>query len=81
MPFPSLAAFNPSISAVPILGPSSGNPISFNDPNSLASIGRTIQALNDQAKADTLYDAKQPPWLVNILRYLFYLSIIGFNGS
>lgn len=40
----------------------------------MASIGNTIQAMTDQAKADTLYDAPPPkvesftggvPWIVN----------------
>jgi hypothetical protein len=56
MPFPSEKAFNPIVTKTPILGPSSGNPKSFQDPNSVASIGNTIQAMADQAKADTLYD-------------------------
>ena len=66
--------FNPPTTTVPILGPSSGNPKSFQDPKSVASIGSTIQAMTDQAKADTLYDAPPPkiegfngiqPWIVN----------------
>lgn len=56
MSFPKEKEFNPQISKVPILGPSSGNPKSFQDPNSLASLGSAIQAATDQAKADTLYD-------------------------
>jgi hypothetical protein len=57
MAFPPEKAFHPEVSKVPILGPSSGNPKSFQDPKSVASIGNTIQAAADQAKADTLYDA------------------------
>jgi len=58
MPFPNEKPFNPQVSKTPILGPSSGNPKSFQDPNSVASIGNSIQAMADQAKADTLYDTK-----------------------
>jgi hypothetical protein len=67
--------FNPSVSSVPVLGSSSGNPDSFKDPKSVASIGNNIQAMADQASADTLYDAPPPkregfansaaPWIVN----------------
>jgi len=56
MSFPKEKAFNPSVSKTPNLGPSSGNPKSFQDPNSVASVGSTIQAMSDQAAADTLYD-------------------------
>ena len=59
MSYLPLKPYNPPVSKVPILGPSSGNPKSFQDPNSVASIGNTIQAMADQAKADTLYDAPQ----------------------
>lgn len=52
--------FNPTTTAVPILGASSGNPKAFQDPKSIASIGSTIQALTDQSKADRLYDAPPP---------------------
>ena len=52
--------FNPSVSSVPILGSSSGNPKEFRDPKSVASIGSKIQAMADQANADTLYDAPAP---------------------
>lgn len=52
--------FNPPTTTVPILGSSSGNPLSFQDPKSVASIGSKIQAMTDQAKADTLYDAPTP---------------------
>ena len=57
MSFPPAKPFNPPVSKPPILGPSSGNPKSFQDPNSVASVGSTIQAMSDQAAADTLYDA------------------------
>jgi len=60
MPFPEQKAFNPPVSKTPVLGPSSGNPASFQDPNSVASVGNTIQAMTDQASADTLYDAPPP---------------------
>jgi hypothetical protein len=60
MSFPPAKAFNPPISSTPILGPSSGNPKSFQDPKSVASVGNTIQAMSDQAAADTLYDAPVP---------------------
>jgi hypothetical protein len=60
MSFPKEKAFNPQVSKVPILGPSSGNPASFQDPNSMASLGLRIQAATDQARADTLYDAQIP---------------------
>lgn len=58
MSFLPLKPFNPTVTPVPILGPSSGNPKSLQDPNSLASIGSKLQAMTDQANADTLYDAK-----------------------
>ena len=72
MPFPKVAPFNPPTSKVPILGPSSGNPKSFQDPNDVANIGANIQAMTDQAKADTLYDAppskvegyQNIPWII-----------------
>ncbi len=60
MSFPPAKAFNPPVSSTPILGPSSGNPKSFQDPKSVASVGNTIQAMSDQAAADTLYDAPVP---------------------
>ena len=60
MPFPKEKPFNPQVSNVPILGPSSGNPAAFQDPNSMASLGLRIQSATDQAKADTLYDANVP---------------------
>ena len=51
-------AFNPKTTTVPILGPSSGNPSSLQDPKSVASIGSNIQAMTDQANADQLYDTQ-----------------------
>lgn len=54
-----LKPFNPSVSTVPILGPSSGNPTTLKDPKSVASIGVNIQAMQDQANADQLYDTPQ----------------------
>ena len=68
--------FNPTVSAVPVLGPSSGDPKQKQDPKSTAAIGANLQSMQDQAKADMLYDApvKQgfvgsmsgpSPWIVN----------------
>jgi len=57
MSFPAEKPFNPPVSKTPVLGPSSGNPASFRDPSSVAAVGSTIQAMSDQASADTLYDA------------------------
>ena len=76
MPFLAEPTFNPTVSKVPVLGPSSGDPKQKQDPKSTASIGSNIQAMQDQAKADMLYDApvKQgfvgsmsgpSPWIVN----------------
>ena len=74
MPFLPTPAFSPSVSSVPVLGPSSGDPNAKKDPKSVASIGGNIQAMQDQAGADTLYDAKikegflngrNLPWIVN----------------
>jgi hypothetical protein len=79
MGFPPSPTFNPTVSKVPTLGPSSGDPKSKNDPKSIASIGANIQAMQDQANADRLYDApvtqvsegfddynvmKYTPWIV-----------------
>ena len=57
MGVPTSPPFNPSVSSVPVLGPSSGDPRAKNDPKSPASIGANIQALKDQSNADRLYDA------------------------
>ena len=56
MSFPAGPPFNPTVSKVPILDASSGNPNAYNDPNSAASMARKLQAMKDQAQADTLYD-------------------------
>lgn len=60
MPFPPEVPFNPKVNKVPILDASSGNPKSFQDPKSVASIGAKLQAMTDQAEADTLYDSSKP---------------------
>jgi hypothetical protein len=60
MSFPKEKPFNPKVTSVPVFGPSSGNPLALQDPNSVASLGLKIQAATDQAKADTLYDAPPP---------------------
>ena len=72
MPFLKDPPFNPSIGTVPVLGPSSGDPRKRNDPNSTVSVAANIQAMQDQAKADMLYDAplkegfsSSTPWIVN----------------
>lgn len=57
MSFLPAKPFVPVVTPVPILGPSSGNPESLKDPKSLGSIGSKLQAMTDQARADTLYDA------------------------
>ena len=59
MPFLPVKPFIPVVTPVPILGPSSGNPQSLRDPKSLGSIGSKLQAMTDQANADTLYDTKE----------------------
>ena len=59
MPFLPDKPFNPRVTKVPIIDSSSGNPTSFQDPNSVASAGAKIQAMIDQVQADTLYDT--PP--------------------
>lgn len=73
MQFPPSPPFNPSITSVPILHSSSGDPKAKQDPKSVASIGANIQAMTDQANADTLYDAplkegfqdsSYVPWIV-----------------
>ena len=57
MGFPASPAFNPTVTKVPTLGPSSGDPTAKKDPKSVASVGANIQAMQDQANADRLYDA------------------------
>jgi hypothetical protein len=59
MSFPAGPPFNPPVSNIPILDSSSGNPNAYKDPNSTASLGKKLQAMTDQASADTLYD--KPP--------------------
>lgn len=71
MSFPPSPTFNPTISPVPVLDASSGDPSAAKDPKSVASIGKNIQAMQDQAAADRLYDAplkegfSATPWIVN----------------
>lgn len=60
MSFLPAKPFIPTVSTVPILDASSGNPSSYKDQKSIASIGATIQAMSDQANADALYDAPAP---------------------
>jgi hypothetical protein len=57
MPYLPSPTFNPTVSAVPILDSSSGDPKAAKDPKSVASIGKNIQAMQDQASADRLFDA------------------------
>ena len=57
MPYLPSPPFNPPISAIPILDSSSGDPSATKDPKSVASIGKNIQAMQDQASADRVYDA------------------------
>lgn len=45
------------MSPVPVLDASSGDPTAKKDPKSVASIGSNIQAMQDQAAADRLFDA------------------------
>jgi hypothetical protein len=70
MSFPAGPPFNPQVSNVPVLGESSGNPKAYKDPNSTASLGKKLQAMNDQASADTLYDT--PPAKVEGFRNEIY---------
>jgi hypothetical protein len=76
MGFPPSPPYNPTISKVPVLDASSGDPLASRDPNSVASIGTRIQAMKDQANADRLYDAPikegfadmvmdRKPWITN----------------
>ena len=57
MSFPASPVFNPTISKVPVLGSSSGDPKAKNDPKSTGAIASNIQEMQDQANADRLYDA------------------------
>lgn len=70
MSFPAGPPFNPPVSKVPVLGPSSGNPNAYKDPKSSASLGLKLQAMTDQASADTLYDT--PPTKVEGFRNELY---------
>jgi hypothetical protein len=76
MGFPPSPPYNPTISKVPVLDTSSGDPLASRDPNSVASIGTRIQSMKDQANADRLYDApikegfadmvmNRKPWITN----------------
>ena len=67
MGFPPSPPYNPTISKVPVLDSSSGDPMSRKDPKSIASVGANIQALQDQAKADRLYDAPVKEGFADIL--------------
>jgi hypothetical protein len=71
MSFPPEKPFIPKVSKVHVLDASSGNPRSFQDPNSVATLGKSIQAMTDQVSADTLYDKKEAfrnevysPWIL-----------------
>lgn len=57
MSFPASPPFTPQISKVPVFGGSSGN---SRDPKSVGATALAIQAMTDQAKADTLYDPPAP---------------------
>lgn len=71
MSFPPEKPFIPRVSKVHVLDASSGNPKSFQDPNSVATLGKSIQGMTDQVSADTLYDQKEgfrneiySPWIL-----------------
>lgn len=66
MPYLPSPTFNPSISPVPVLESSSGDPAAQKDPKSVASIGKNIQAMQDQAAADRLYDAPVKEGYTNV---------------
>jgi hypothetical protein len=57
MPYLPSPTYNPSVTPVPVLDASSGDPTAKKDPKSVASIGSNIQAMQDQAAADRLFDA------------------------
>jgi hypothetical protein len=57
MGFPADVPYNPTVTPVANLGPSSGDPKALRDPKSIASLGSKLQAMTDQANADTLYDS------------------------
>ena len=72
MSFPPEKPFIPKVSKVHVLDAYSGNPKSFQDPNSVATLGKSIQGMTDQVSADTLYDQKEgfrneiySPWILN----------------
>uniref|UniRef100_A0A6C0K677 Uncharacterized protein n=1 Tax=viral metagenome TaxID=1070528 RepID=A0A6C0K677_9ZZZZ len=67
MGFPPSPPYNPTISSVPVLDSSSGDPMSRKDPKSISSVGANIQAMQDQAKADRLYDAPVKEGFADIL--------------
>jgi len=81
MSFPASPTFNPTVSQVPILDPSSGNPASFKDPNSVASLGKKLQSMKDQSNADQLYDPKIEtfcnPGLQNKYIGISLLALVG----
>jgi hypothetical protein len=66
MPYLPSPSFNPSISPVPVLDASSGDPAAKKDPKSVASIGANIQAMQDQAKADRAFDAPVKEGFTNV---------------
>lgn len=66
MPYLPSPPFNPPVSAVPILDSSSGDPSATKDPKSVASIGKNIQAMQDQASADRMYDAPLKEGFANV---------------
>ena len=57
MSFPPSPPYNPTVSPVPVLDSSSGDPAAKKDPKSVASIGANLQAMQDQASADRAFDA------------------------
>lgn len=57
MPYLPSPTYNPTVSPVPVLDASSGDPTAKKDPKSVASIGANIQAMQDQAAADRAFDA------------------------
>lgn len=72
MPYLPSPPFNPSVSPVPVLDASSGDPTAKKDPKSVASIGANIQAMQDQASADRAFDAP--------IKEGFTSKIEGFTG-
>jgi hypothetical protein len=81
MSFPASPTFNPAVSQVPILDPSSGNPASFKDPKSVASLGKKLQGMKDQSNADQLYDPKIETFCNPQLQTKYIgISILAFLG-